>query len=97
MFLYYLMMGYGMFVLDGWERFKTSIVNIITLFILILVNVVIITFVTIKLVFRWCKYKFCRKKCMLSFRQKFQSKKAEQEAEAKEMTEAKYKQDSKSK
>ena len=95
--LYYLMMGYGMFVLQGKEKYTLGMLNIATLFTLILINLVVIIYDTLRNLIRWCKYKFCRSKCMLRFRKRwFQSKTTENETVTKELTEAKYKQDRKS-
>ena len=94
--LYYLMMGYGMFVLQGEERDTLGVINIAIFLTLITINLVVILYDTVRNLIRWCKYKFCRSKFMRNFQQRFQSKKAKEETDAKELTEAKYKQDRRS-
>ena len=57
--LYYTMMGFGMYVLEGAAKHSLGILNIILLFKLMGVNAISIIYSTGKRFIRWFRYRFC--------------------------------------
>ena len=69
--LSYIMMGYGVYVLDGSTQNTIGSINIFVLFLCIGINFIILIFNSIKGIYRWIKYKFCYKPCVLRFKAKY--------------------------
>ena len=72
--LYYTMMGFGMYVLDGAAKHSVGILNIVLLFKLIGVNAISIIYTTGKRLILWCRYRFCYYTCVKNFKNKFYKK-----------------------
>ena len=69
--LSYIMMGYGVYVLDGSVQNKIGSINIFFLFLCIGINFIVLIFNSIRSIYRWCKYKLCYKPCVLRFKVRY--------------------------
>ena len=72
--LYYTMMGFGMYVLDGAAKHSVGILNIVLLFKLIGVNAISIIYNAGKRLNLWCRYRFCYYTCVKNFKNKCYNK-----------------------
>ena len=72
--LSYVMMGYGMFVLEGKVLNEIGRVNIVLILACIGVNAIVLIFSSIRTIYRWLKYKFCQWPSLLKFKRKFKPK-----------------------
>ena len=69
--LYYITMGYGMYVLQEDPLHNVDTVNVVYLFVLIGINVFFFIYSTVKSLVIKCKSGFCQTTCVMNLRRKY--------------------------